>query len=67
MAMRCLIFGAVYVLAVAAIALPLSARQATEDLSALNAQVVELYQAGKDAETISASQRALARIAWRRG
>ena len=47
MAMRCLICVAVCVLAAAAIAPSPSAAQSAEDISALNQQVVELYQVGE--------------------
>src|SRR6476660_9119711 len=59
MAMRCLIFSAVCVVAAAVIAGSRTSAQSTDDLSALNQQVVELYQAGKYAEAISIAERAL--------
>ncbi len=58
MAMRCLICVAVCVLAAAAIAPSPSAAQSAEDISALNQQVVELYQVGSYAEAIPVAQRA---------
>ena len=60
MARRCSICVVVCALAVLAIGPSQGAAQTTEDLSALNQQVVELYQAGKYAEAISVAQQALA-------
>lgn len=59
MAMRCLIFGAVCMVAVAVMMPSQSAAQTTEDFDALNEQVVESYQAGKYTEAIPLAQRAL--------
>ena len=59
MAMRCLIRVAVCIMAVPAIAPSPSAAQSIDNPSALNRQVVELYQAGKYAEAIPIAERAL--------